>query len=89
MGKFIYISIINIFWNVYKYISVKKKMEHFFKGMTQGKGISCKPPNDYMERFQNFTEKVLKNGEFNEWLIWRKKKIIYKWNLNIFFSVIW
>ena len=41
-------------------------MEHFFKGITQGNGISCKPPNEYMERFQNFTKSILKNGNINE-----------------------
>jgi hypothetical protein len=33
-------------------------MEHFFKGISQGSGISCKPPEEYKERFVNFIQKV-------------------------------
>lgn len=33
-------------------------MEHFFKGITQGDGISCKPPGEYKDRFYNFMQKV-------------------------------
>jgi hypothetical protein len=33
-------------------------MEHFFKGIAQGSGISCKPPDEYKDRFNNFMENV-------------------------------
>ena len=32
----------------------KKKVEKFFKSITQGNDISCQPPNEYMERFNSF-----------------------------------
>ena len=38
-------------------------MENFFKGITNGSGISCKPPKEYMERFTNFSEKVFMKKE--------------------------
>jgi hypothetical protein len=34
-------------------------MEHFFKSITQGNGISCKPPDEYAQRFVNFVEEIL------------------------------
>ena len=36
----------------------KKKFEHFFKSITQGSGISCKPPLEYAERFKNFVKEI-------------------------------
>jgi hypothetical protein len=41
---------------------MKKKMEHFFKGIAQGSGISCKPPNEYSERFKNYMKRFLKKA---------------------------
>lgn len=32
----------------------KKKVEKFFKSITQGNDISCQPPSEYMERFNSF-----------------------------------
>ena len=37
---------------------MKKKFEHFFKSITQGRGISCKPPIEYSERFISFVKKI-------------------------------
>lgn len=54
-GKKVYFfGIIDIFTQY----GAKKKMEHFFKSITQGKGISCKPPNEYAERFKNFVRET-------------------------------
>lgn len=37
-----------------------KKMEHIFKKITKGKGISAVPPNDYKNRFDKFIKLCLK-----------------------------
>ena len=36
----------------------KKKMEHFVKSISQGKGISCKPPEEYSQRFGEFLMRI-------------------------------
>jgi hypothetical protein len=36
----------------------KKKMEHFFKSITQGSGISCKPPIEYSNRFKHYVQEI-------------------------------
>ena len=33
-------------------------MEHFVKSISQGKGISCKPPEEYSQRFGEFLMKI-------------------------------
>ena len=40
---------------------MKKKFEHFFKSIAQGRGISCKPPPEYSQRFINFIKNILRN----------------------------
>ena len=37
----------------------KKKMEHLVKSISQGSGISCKPPDEYSDRFINFIKRIL------------------------------
>ena len=49
MGNYLFINII---------FSAKKKFEHFFKSIAQGKGISCKPPTEYAQRFKDFVEEI-------------------------------
>ena len=43
------------------------------KSVSQGNGISCKPPNEYSKRFVNFVEKIL-NTDIDD----IKKNNIYK-----------
>lgn len=38
--------------------NVNKKVEHNFKRMTQGKGISCIPPKMYGARFRKYMESI-------------------------------
>jgi|LauGreDrversion4_2_1035121.scaffolds.fasta_scaffold231374_4 hypothetical protein len=35
-------------------------MEHLFKTVVQGNDISCKPPDEYSERFITFVKSILK-----------------------------
>jgi hypothetical protein len=37
-----------------------KKMEHLFKTITKGSGISAVPPIEYKKRFDNFIKLCLK-----------------------------
>ena len=43
--------------DIFKEYDGKKKIENFFKSFTQGKGISCQPPKEYRERFNQFIRK--------------------------------
>ena len=43
--------------------SAKKKFEHFFKSITQGRGISCKPPSEYSQRFKDFIEEIFEGDQ--------------------------
>ena len=41
----------------------KKKMEHLVKTISQGFGISCKPPDEYSKRFGQFLIKIFEVSE--------------------------
>ena len=51
-----YFSISDIFTEY----STGKKMEHIFKKITKGSGISAVPPSEYKQRFDNFIKLCLK-----------------------------
>ena len=53
--KVYFFGIIDIFTN----FGATKKVEYIVKSVGQGSGISCKPPNEYSNRFINFVEKIL------------------------------
>ncbi len=53
--KIYFFGIIDIFTNY----GGKKKMEYIVKSVSQGNGISCKPPDEYSRRFINFVENIL------------------------------
>ena len=53
--KVYFFGIIDIFTNY----GTTKKVEYIVKSVSQGNGISCKPPNEYSKRFVNFIEKIL------------------------------
>jgi 1-phosphatidylinositol-4-phosphate 5-kinase len=54
-GKKVYFfGIIDIFTSY----NHKKKMEYMMKSISQGNGISCKPPNDYVIRFKEYLKKI-------------------------------
>ena len=57
-GKNIFIYTLN-FLNIFIF-RTKKKFEFFFKSVTQGGGISCKPPDEYSERFKHFISDIFK-----------------------------
>lgn len=62
-SKIYFFGIIDIFTN-YRYINIcylsaKKTMEHWYKSVFQGNEISCKPPNEYYERFCAFLMTIL------------------------------
>ena len=49
-------------------------MEYIFKSVGQGTGISCKPPNEYSNRFINFLESILNTDNDNKHSYNHKKK---------------
>ena len=53
--KIYFFGIIDIFTN----FGATKKVEYIVKSVSQGAGISCKPPNEYSTRFINFVDKIL------------------------------
>jgi 1-phosphatidylinositol-4-phosphate 5-kinase len=53
--KVYFFGIIDIFTNY----GASKKVEYIVKSVSQGKGISCKPPNEYSQRFIRFIDKIL------------------------------
>ena len=40
-------------------------MEYIVKSVSQGTGISCKPPDEYSKRFIKFVESILFNDNDN------------------------
>lgn len=56
LTKILYLGVIDIF-TVY---AGKKKLEHAFKSIFQGRGISCQPPDDYSQRFLSFVNEIFK-----------------------------
>ena len=54
-SKVYFFGIIDIFTNY----GATKKVEYIVKSVSQGNGISCKPPDEYSNRFINFVEKIL------------------------------
>ena len=54
--KVYFFGIIDIFTN----FGASKKVEYVVKSVSQGTGISCKPPNQYSKRFINCVKTVLK-----------------------------
>ena len=57
--KVYFFGIIDIFTN----FGTSKKVEYVVKSVSQGTGISCKPPNEYSKRFINCVKTVLKCDE--------------------------
>ena len=53
--KVYFFGIIDIFTN----FGATKKMEYVVKSVSQGNGISCKPPDQYSTRFIKFVDKIL------------------------------
>ena len=53
--KVYFFGIIDIFTNY----GTSKKVEYIVKTMSQGKGISCKPPDEYSQRFIKYIDKIL------------------------------
>ena len=53
--KVYFFGIIDIFTNY----GASKKVEYIVKSVSQGNGISCKPPNIYSQRFIKFIDKIL------------------------------
>ena len=53
--KVYFFGIIDIFTN----FGASKKVEYVVKSVSQGSGISCKPPNEYSQRFIKFIDKIL------------------------------
>ena len=68
--KVYFFGIIDIFTNY----GATKKMEYIFKSVGQGTGISCKPPNEYSNRFINFLESILNTDNDNKHSYNHKKK---------------
>ena len=65
--KVYFFGIIDIFTN----FGATKKMEYVVKSVSQGNGISCKPPDQYSTRFIKFVDKILnpdygKNNYFDD-----------------------
>ena len=54
-NKVYFFGIIDIFTN----FGATKKMEYVVKSVSQGNGISCKPPDQYSTRFIKFVDKIL------------------------------
>ena len=53
--KVYFFGIIDIFTN----FGASKKVEYVVESVSQGSGISCKPPNEYSQRFIKFIDKIL------------------------------
>ena len=53
--KVYFFGIIDIFTNY----GASKRVEYIVKSVSQGKGISCKPPNEYSKRFIRFIDTIL------------------------------
>jgi Ca2+-binding EF-hand superfamily protein len=61
--KVYFFGIIDIFTNY----GATKKVEYIVKSVSQGNGISCKPPDEYSKRFINFVDTILNSeGEDNK-----------------------
>jgi hypothetical protein len=60
MGKFL-LKLHYLFLKLF--YRAKKKFEHFFKSITQGSGISCKPPGEYSQRFKDFVEEIFEGDQ--------------------------
>jgi 1-phosphatidylinositol-4-phosphate 5-kinase len=60
--KIYFFGIIDIFTN----FGATKKVEYIVKSVSQGAGISCKPPNEYSTRFINFVDKILSVDNDND-----------------------
>jgi 1-phosphatidylinositol-4-phosphate 5-kinase len=60
--KVYFFGIIDIFTNY----GATKKMEYLVKSVSQGGGISCKPPDEYSKRFIKFVEKILSTDNNNK-----------------------
>ena len=56
--KIYFFGIIDIFTNY----GASKKVEYIVKSVSQGRGISCKPPNIYSQRFIKFVDKILSDN---------------------------
>ena len=54
-SKVYFFGIIDIFTN----FGATKKVEYIVKSVSQGYGISCKPPDEYSNRFIHFIESIL------------------------------
>jgi 1-phosphatidylinositol-4-phosphate 5-kinase len=60
--KVYFFGIIDIFTNY----GATKKMEYIVKSVSQGAGISCKPPDEYSKRFIKFVEGILSTDNDNK-----------------------
>ena len=67
--KVYFFGIIDIFTNY----GGKKKMEYIVKSVSQGTGISCKPPDEYSRRFINFIDSILNTDNDNNNIIINNK----------------
>ena len=63
--KVYFFGIIDIFTNY----GGKKKMEYIVKSVSQGTGISCKPPDEYSRRFINFIDTILNTDNDNNFIV--------------------
>ena len=68
--KVYFFGIIDIFTNY----GATKKMEYIVKSVSQGTGISCKPPNEYSRRFIKFVEKILMEDNDNKDTVYNSNK---------------
>ena len=59
--KVYFFGIIDIFTNY----GATKKMEYIVKSVSQGTGISCKPPDEYSKRFIKFVDMILNSDNDN------------------------
>ena len=51
-------------------------MEYIVKSVSQGNGISCKPPDEYSRRFINFVENILNTDNDVNFINTNKEKNI-------------